>query len=431
MPNKEWPEVKNCVYSCALTGTAAFFSGIPNADIIANGPMWCYFYALRPLEKVDRSVTGRFTATQPDSNAIVFGTESYLSEELQRRKKEARKPELLVVENSCSVSLIGDDIEGIVKGASLDYLTLSIDTGGLKGGFSKGYEIAGLKLFEKLQLSRTKVLPRTVNLLGATPFYYNGENDFNEIKRLLELCNLRILTAPGCGSTLAELKNIANADYNIVLNEELGLEQAIYLKEKYQMPYVSRGLPYGLEGTFSWLRELPGVSANDLSKAKEEFMRLADKLFYYSNETRMAWQELWFDKVIVSAPATIAISMAKALRLELLDTKRLVVMAQNASISIEPSAEIDVLYWAPDEGEKIEKELQSFTEGLLLGSSSERELLSNRYGIKSTALNIANPSVEETVFTDMPFVGFRGIMYLAEKLWQLKISGLVNGGNCE
>lgn len=82
MPKKEWGDVCTRVDTCALAGVAAFAAGIPEADIIANGPLWCYFYALRPLEKVDNTVARRFTGTQPDNNSVVFGTESCLGESL-------------------------------------------------------------------------------------------------------------------------------------------------------------------------------------------------------------------------------------------------------------------------------------------------------------------------------------------------------------
>ena len=47
----EWGNVCSRVDTCALTGAAAFFTGIKGAEVLVNGPLWCYFYALRHLEK--------------------------------------------------------------------------------------------------------------------------------------------------------------------------------------------------------------------------------------------------------------------------------------------------------------------------------------------------------------------------------------------
>lgn len=424
MPKKEWGDVCTRVDTCALAGVAAFAAGIPEADIIANGPLWCYFYALRPLEKVNNTVARRFTGTQPDNNSVVFGTESCLGEELARRKTEGRSPSLLLVENSCSVSLIGDDIAGILNAADLGYPTLAVDSGGLKGGFAEGYSLAGLKLLQELNLHRQTVKPRTVNILGATPFYYNGTNDWREIKRILTLANLEVVSTPGCYSTLAEIQQITSAAYNIVLHEELGLEQAKYLEANYGMPYKSCGIPYGLEGTLQWLRDLE-LEPQDLVAVTAQADQLQEALYNMSNELRMAWQELWFDEIIISGPVTMALSLASALRLEIADAKRLVVMAQHKPLLQKASSEIDELIIATEEPQAIAREFKDFTNGLLLASSSERNLLAAQGKYSYAALNIANPSVEEIIMTDQPFVGLRGAMNLAEKIWHLKIRRII------
>ena len=65
---------------------------------------------------------------------------------------------------------------------------------------------------------------------------------------------------PGAGSELETLQKIPAAQLNIVINEELGLETAKYLKERYGTPYVVAGIPYGLKGTLRWLEKIAEVS---------------------------------------------------------------------------------------------------------------------------------------------------------------------------
>ena len=47
--------------------------------------------------------------------------------------RENRAPSILLIENSCSVSLIGDDIEGIAAKAKLPFSVIGMDSGGLSG----------------------------------------------------------------------------------------------------------------------------------------------------------------------------------------------------------------------------------------------------------------------------------------------------------
>ena len=116
----EWGNVCSRVDTCALTGAAAFFTGIKGAEVLVNGPLWCYFYALRHLEKSNSRLGERFHGSQPDNNAVVYGTEECLTDALDYIR-ENRAPSILLIENSCSVSLIGDDIEGIAAKAKLPF----------------------------------------------------------------------------------------------------------------------------------------------------------------------------------------------------------------------------------------------------------------------------------------------------------------------
>ena len=69
--------------SCALAGAMAFFAAWQDAAVIVNGPMWCYYFALRHVEHGVSDAVRRTGCTQLDNDAIVFGAEDYLLEALQ------------------------------------------------------------------------------------------------------------------------------------------------------------------------------------------------------------------------------------------------------------------------------------------------------------------------------------------------------------
>ena len=51
MPDMEnFSELCGMQDECALAGAAAFFAGIPDAAVVINGPLWCYYYAMRHIE---------------------------------------------------------------------------------------------------------------------------------------------------------------------------------------------------------------------------------------------------------------------------------------------------------------------------------------------------------------------------------------------
>ncbi len=287
------------------------------------------FLCLRHLEKSNSRLGERFHGSQPDNNAVVYGTEECLTDALDYIR-ENRAPSILLIENSCSVSLIGDDIEGIAAKAKLPFSVIGMDSGGLSGGFAEGYSKASIRLWQYLDLPDIKIKCRLgVNLLGATTAYFNGRNDLEEIKRILETANYRVIAVPGAGSELETLQKIPAAQLNIVINEELGLETAKYLKERYGTPYVVAGIPYGLKGTLRWLEKIAEVLPSDLESVREECVKTQEELLAAVNEARCTWGELWFDKIIVAAPGTTAFCIAQTLREEWADTEKLTVICQN------------------------------------------------------------------------------------------------------
>lgn len=418
MVNGKWENICSRADTCALTGAAAFFAGIPKSEVLVNGPLWCYFYALRHLEHIEYNMAERFHGSQPDNNAIVYGTEKFLLEALESVKKEKQNPDVMLIENSCSLSLIGDDIAGIAKKADLKCPVITMDSGGLNGGFAEGYSKAAIKLLESLQLEKSKNPSLKVNLIGLTPFYFNGKNDAEEIIRLLKLSCSDINVILGCGSPYDKIKTLTDASLNIVIHEELGLGIARYLKENYDMPYICAGVPYGTDGTQEWISKiaecLPLSDEQVLYEAKE----VQKKLMYWNNDMRCQWGNLWFDEVITAAPPTTAMCFADTLVREWIDTGSLNLICQHKTDNNCGAGKYaNKIFFAGEDGENIEYLLNNFSDGLLTGSSSEKAVLDRSGNYNTATVNIAFPVNDEMLITDLPFCGLRGSAHILQRLW--------------
>lgn len=418
---QQWGDICSRVNTCALTGAAAFFAGIPGAQMIANGPNWCYFYALRHIEKSDPSINTRFYSTQLNNTHIVYGTEELLLRTL-RELKQAGKCPVMLVQNSCAVGLIGDDIAGIVKRAQMDCPVICLDSGGLIGGFCEGYALAGKSFLENIVINKVdRVRRKSVNLLGVTPSYYNGYNDLQELKRLLGLAGYQVIACPGAGSSVEEMAKIAQAELNIVLQPELGLEMAKFLESEYRMPFIAPMLPYGLDGTIKWLSAINDAIKTNLSFVEEELESAEQSIFSRVNEIKSIWGDLWFDKALISAPSSVAIGLARALRCEWADMEELTVVLQDDTQIAVDSEFADTLLWASRDSLRIEKTMLGLSNGLLLGSSSERSFL-DRHGLTNVLFaNIAYPVYDELLLTSTPFMGINGHKHMLERLWNKKI----------
>lgn len=418
MSEDMWGNICNREDTCATTGAAALVAGINDAEVLVNGPLWCYFYAMRYLEHVDPRIAQRFRGSQPDNTAIIYGAEPFIVTELQQMLLRGRNPALLLLENSCAMSLIGDDLSGIVRSLNLPFPVITMDCGGMIGGFAEGYSKACIKVLQKFVDPNDVPTARTVNLLGLTEFYLNGRGDIAEIRRLLQLAGYIVQAVPGGGSSLNEIIHIKKAALNIVCNEELGLPVAKFLESQFGMPYLLVGMPYGVEGTIKWLHRIHKTFPSaGLIEVEHEADILHNRFHAWNNEIRSLWGSLWFNEAVVSAPPTVALCIAQALRSEWVDLGKLTVICQNKIQNQSYCSLADNIYTVGVDNTLIEKCFEPVGDLLLLGSSSESSVLRRKKGKKFVSLNIAFPDTDEVIWQDDPCVGLVGSRHMIQRLW--------------
>lgn len=417
--SEQWDNVCTEANTCALTGAAAFFAGIPGAVTVVNGPLWCYYYAIRYLEKSCPTISSRLFCTQPDHTAIVYGTEEYLLEVLQGIRRSAR-PSVVFIENSCSVSLIGDDLAAIAAQAEMPCPVVCIDSGGLTGGFWQGYRAAAQAYLAAVPpRPRRAVAPYTVNILGSSLGYYNGANDLREVKRLMALAGYQVLACPGAGSGVEEIAAMTQAAVNLVLHQELGQETALFLQREYGMPCLSLLPPYGLEGSRLWLETVGqaiGTDSQDLQAVRREIDSLYGRLYPATRELQRQWGELWFERTLIVAPSSVALGLSQALAAEWADPGSLTVVLQDGVSPYPIPHGPDTVWNGQTDSRAVEQYLEEMTAGLLLASGNERAILQQRVA-EVFCQTIAMPSYDEVILTDLPFMGLRGACYMTERLW--------------
>ena len=412
--------------TCALTGASAFFDAIPGSFMLINGPLWCYFYAMKYVEDYDASALRRFHCTQPEGNALVYGTEKDLLAGLDFVKANFT-PERVFLLNNCSVSLVGDDIAGIAAKAELPFPVYAADCGGIAGDFAEGYEIALLRVIEEVKRNakaKSNLALPSVNVLGLSPTYFRGEEDIKEIRRILETAGYRINAIPGGGSAWSEIMRLPQADLNLVLRDELALKAAKELQAEFGTPYLSVGMPYGIVGTLRWLENLNAVlPAKNLEAVRLEAETVNARLQFRSSNMQSLWGPLWFDNILIAAPPSEATGIAEAVRGEWADTGNLVIHFTQDT-ALRPQAATKICIAGKDDA-AMKETFENWSGGLVMGSSLEASRLV-RLKKPFVNCNIVLPAYHEIIATDSPLCGIRGAAYLFERIWNAKLSGYMD-----
>ena len=418
MSQCEWEAACHHGSTCALTGSAAFFDSIPGSFTLINGPLWCYFYAMKYVDNENPMASERFFCTQPGPNSLVYGTEKDLKAGFDYIKVYA-KPDRVFVISNCSVSLVGDDTQGIADQLHLPWPVYAMDSGGLKGSYEAGFSAASLRVEQEMEPREKKNL--TVNVLGLSRGHLRGGEDAVEIRRMLQEAGIAVASMPGAGSSWPDIMEAPAAALNLVVRDELGLALAKQMEKDFGIPYLSVGMPYGIDGTLAWLSkvchaleiEVPTAYQNWAARLKEHFLRKGNNL-------ESLWGPLWFDEILISAPPSEAAGLAEAIRSEWVDTARLTIHFQ-CKTDLTPLA-ADVIRVVGRDDREIGKDYENWKGGLVLSSSHETQHLT-RLGKSFTSFHVALPSPDEVHFSDLPLCGFRGAAYIYGKLWEAKLRG--------
>jgi light-independent protochlorophyllide reductase B subunit len=247
-------------------GAIAAFEGVKEAATLLNGPIGCKLYVsymanlLAPrFSPIDSNQYSNFyfgqrrvPCTYVDQQDLVYGTEQKVVESL--KLIDSKNPLLIGVVNHSGTSLIGDDLNRFIKTANIKAKTVTIESSGFTGTFAYGFQNAAIKILASLLKKNPQKIPQSVNIIGYTIFHYNWENDVAEIKRMLNLLGVKVVSVICVDESISNIEKASQAELNLVVNEEYGNTIADYLKKEHGIPSLALDLkaPYGLTASEKW-----------------------------------------------------------------------------------------------------------------------------------------------------------------------------------
>eukprot|EP00882_Tetradesmus_deserticola_P000073 GHRQ01000079.1.p1 GENE.GHRQ01000079.1~~GHRQ01000079.1.p1 ORF type:complete len:533 (-),score=53.22 GHRQ01000079.1:3352-4950(-) len=336
----------------AHLGTLRVASSFKNVHAIMHAPLGDdYFNVMRSMLERERDFTP-VTASIVDRHVLARGSQEKVVDNITRKEKEER-PDLIVLTPTCTSSILQEDLQNFVnraltlKDSHADVLLADVNHYRVNEFQAADRTLEQIVRFyiekaKRKNFDFSKNQKISANILGVFTLGFHNTHDCRELKRLLTDLGIEINEIIPEGGNVTNLCNLPKAHFNIVPYREIGLMTAMYLKNEFQMPYIST-TPMGILNTAQFIREIETVlktfiqNSSDYSnsqKQKNSFAEEAAKILqkdfqkYIYEQSRFVSQAAWFSRsidcqnltgkrAIVFGDATHAASMTKILSCEM------------------------------------------------------------------------------------------------------------------
>lgn len=242
-------------------------AGIKNCIILVHGPEGCAF-AAKELRHHNTNFCGcryDFTAsTGLNETTIIFGGETRLANAIQEIDQK-HQPDLIALLTTCSSGIIGDNVDGIINNLKdrIRSKIFLIKCEGFSGDFRCGYDEAYIALSQLMQPGKKR--PGYVNILGTRkgPEPLFGQGEYREIIRMVEGLGLKINAIISGGCTLDQIEKAAQVECNIAWCSDLGIRLGEVMQEKFNIPYLKDGMPYGYSETLHYINAIAAMTGRE------------------------------------------------------------------------------------------------------------------------------------------------------------------------
>jgi len=186
-----------------------------------------------------------------------------------REAVERFKPAALLVGASCTAELIQDDPGGLARALNLDLPVVALEL----PSYQRKENWGAAETFYQLvrALCPAPAMPRPprapgqrarCNLLGATALGFRHRDDVTEVMQLLAELGVDVQVCAPLGASVADLRRLGEADFNVVLYPEIADTAAAWLKRAHGQPHTSI-VPIGMGATREFVAQVAALAGLD------------------------------------------------------------------------------------------------------------------------------------------------------------------------
>ena len=314
-------------------------------------------------------------------------------------------PHAMMVGASCTAELIQDDPGGLAKALNLPIPVVPLELPSYQKKENWGAAETFYQLVRALAKPRNEDHVRTkpsCNILGPSALGFRHRDDLREITGLLERMGIHVNVVAPLGATPADLARLAEADFNVVLYPEVGMQAATWLHKNFKMPFT-KTIPIGAQATREFMAEVAELAGIELNSALED---AASRAPWYAKSVDSTY--LTGKRVFIFGDATHAIAAARVASEEFgFEVVGLGTYSREFAREVREAAKkygIEALI--TDDYLEVEEKCAELSPELVLGTQMERHI-AKRLGLPCAVIS-APVHVQDFPARYSPQMGFEG-----------------------
>ena len=338
------------------------------------------------------------------------GDTAQLFKDAARDAHERFKPNAMLVGASCTAELIQDDPGGLALALNLPIPVVALELPAYQRKENWGASETFYHLVRALvpgQHQRTPLAGRAAvcNILGPTALGFRHRDDTREIRSLLQELGIQVNVVAPLDASVADVRKLPEADFNVVLYPELARTAAQWLQRQFDQPFT-QCIPYGVNGTLDFIAEVRELAGLGNSEATRQAYLQNSRARWYAKSVDSTY--LTGKRVFVFGDATHAIGAARVAHQEMgFEVVGLGTYSREFAREVRDAAKLyGVEALITDDYLDVEDQVKALQPELLLGTQMERHI-AKRLGIPCTVIS-APMHVQDFPARYAPQMGFEG-----------------------
>jgi len=276
---------------CQLLPTLGMLLTLPETAVVVHGAIGCGStgFGMNTAIRLHHLLRGNPNAkdslwfcTNLDESDVVHGGEQRLEETILT-VAEKYAPKSIIVLQTCTPSIIGDDLVGVIEKVrpQIDIPLLYSHCEGFKTKvWATGYDVAFYAIVHgfiekdkegppKRKAPRKPEDRPVVNVINLASM---GKPDEIELERLLNALGIDVVIGPNFADR-ETVRRMTQADLTVSVCPTHDDYLVDYLHKEYGIPFVLKDMPIGLANTRSWLLDIArhfGLEEKALKLVEEE-----------------------------------------------------------------------------------------------------------------------------------------------------------------